>query len=163
MIRTGFSMVELVFVIVILGVLAAVAVPRLSATRTDTQIAVLKNDLASAIKAVPAKVFAENIDISQVPNGFNNWGDWIIDITGLDKSRWTRALSPEGISPVDVTSRLPCSSDGILKIKNGELIFDPSVITTTSTKEKFCKAIKDSYPSNSKRVIPLIAGSVKFY
>ena len=37
--KKGFTMIELIFVIVILGILASVAIPRLAATRTDTEIA----------------------------------------------------------------------------------------------------------------------------
>jgi general secretion pathway protein G len=36
--RKAFSMVELVFVIVVIGILAAVAIPKLTATRDDAQI-----------------------------------------------------------------------------------------------------------------------------
>ena len=37
--KKGFTMIELIFVIVILGILASVAIPRLAATRTDAAIA----------------------------------------------------------------------------------------------------------------------------
>lgn len=39
--RMAFTMIEIIFVIVILGILAAVAIPKLSATRDDAKIAVL--------------------------------------------------------------------------------------------------------------------------
>lgn len=98
--RSGFSMIELVFVIVILGVLAAVAVPRFVATRTDAQIATARSDMASAQKAIVAKIFADNIDSTQSkapdPNqkvaGQNydamTWGEWIMEVAGLDGSKW---------------------------------------------------------------------------
>jgi len=52
--RSGFTMIELIFVIVILGILASVAIPKLAATRDDAKIskalselATLKGDLSS--------------------------------------------------------------------------------------------------------------------
>ena len=45
--RHAFTMIELVFVIVILGILAAIAVPRLAATRDDAAIAKGRSDIAS--------------------------------------------------------------------------------------------------------------------
>jgi len=50
--RLGFSMIELVFVIVILGILAMVAVPKMAATRGDAQIAKGRSDIASIRSAI---------------------------------------------------------------------------------------------------------------
>ena len=36
--KKGFTMIELIFVIVILGILASVAIPRLAGTRTDAEV-----------------------------------------------------------------------------------------------------------------------------
>ena len=45
--KSGFTMIELVFVIVVLGILAAIAIPRLAASRDDAQIAKGRSDVAS--------------------------------------------------------------------------------------------------------------------
>jgi len=49
---SAFTMIELVFVIVVLGILAAVAIPRFSATRTDAQISKARADVSSIRSAI---------------------------------------------------------------------------------------------------------------
>jgi len=50
--RKAFTMMELVFVIVIIGILAAVAIPRLSATRDDAEITKARTLVASIRNAL---------------------------------------------------------------------------------------------------------------
>ena len=47
--KKGFTMIELIFVIVILGILASVAIPRLAGTRTDAEVSALAGNIRTLI------------------------------------------------------------------------------------------------------------------
>ena len=72
--KKGFTMIELIFVIVILGILASVAIPRLAATREDAEIATTIANLrtllsdAAAYRAAKGNLKSTNWrDFTNVP------------------------------------------------------------------------------------------------
>ena len=57
--RRAFTLVEVVFVIVILGILASIAIPRLFVTRDDAVITKARSDIASIRSAIVNKYNAD--------------------------------------------------------------------------------------------------------
>ncbi|MCI7501935.1 MAG: prepilin-type N-terminal cleavage/methylation domain-containing protein [Campylobacter sp.] len=57
--KKGFTMIELIFVIVILGILASVAIPRLAATREDAEISAAVANLRTLVSDATAYYVAK--------------------------------------------------------------------------------------------------------
>nr|WP_321427159.1 type II secretion system protein [uncultured Campylobacter sp.] len=77
--KKGFTMIELIFVIVILGILASVAIPRLAGTRTDAEISAtvanirtLISDAASYYAVKGQFAGAKWRDVTNVPIRLSN-------------------------------------------------------------------------------------------
>ena len=61
--KKAFTMVELIFVIVIIGILATVAIPQFSATRDDAKI----SKLAMAIKTFQSELMVGIVSSNRIP------------------------------------------------------------------------------------------------
>ncbi len=69
--KPAFTMIELIFVIVIIGILAAVAIPKLAATRDDAKVSVTAKHISDASSEIVSYVLSQSIvenDISDMSN-----------------------------------------------------------------------------------------------
>ena len=90
--KSAFTMIELVFVIVILGVLASIAVPKFSATRTDAQITKLRSEVASIRSSIinerqsrmMSGSFSYISKLDGLSNTSSNDGDALFDTNGTN-------------------------------------------------------------------------------
>jgi prepilin-type N-terminal cleavage/methylation domain-containing protein len=57
--KNGFTMLELIFVIVIIGILAVIAIPRLSSTSSDAKISKLAYNIQTAKTEIATSIFAK--------------------------------------------------------------------------------------------------------
>ena len=108
--KKGFTMIELIFVIVILGILASVAVPRLASTREDAEISAtvanlrtLVSDASSYYVAngtfTPKGTKAKWRDVTNVPLRVNDAGGLVQGDTTADATVY---LSASGTNCIQI-------------------------------------------------------------
>ena len=93
--QSAFTMIELIFVIVILGILASVAIPKFAVSRDDALMAKGKADIATIRSAIVTE------RQSQLIKGDNSWIPKLSDntTTKLFTGDGNRTLLMYGITP----------------------------------------------------------------
>lgn len=78
----SFSMLELLFVLVILGILASLALPRISFSRTNALSVAIQSDIQTIISSVQEYAITNNF----LPQNANP--QWLISYLNLSPQRW---------------------------------------------------------------------------
>lgn len=147
--KKAFSMIELVFIIVIIGIISAIAIPKLSMTRSDAQYIVVQSDIQTILSAIQTASFAQDLNTSKLN------GELIMEIAGLNLVRW-----------IAVSNGVRLAKDGkidganncvIIDFKNGGLEFS---IDTSIETSSLCQKLTKIYGSKTL-TLPLDNSSIK--
>ena len=134
--RAGFTMIELIFVIVILGILAAVAVPKLAATRTDAEVAKMSTNVATVISDIGSYY------TSQGTLGAN-WSD--MTNVALEASSGTKSTVTSGAAKL-----FSGTTECVAITMNGAVADGNITVTTSNTGTPVCGAVNTKIDSMKK-------------
>ena len=144
--KKGFTMIELIFVIVILGILASVAVPRLASTREDAEISATVANLRTLVSDASSYYVANG---TFKPKGKQaNWRD----ITNVPLRDNSKALV-QGTTGANTAAYLSASGTNCIKIElkdrsttGGTTTPAHIAVTKTGTDKYICQEIQKAEP-----------------
>lgn len=121
--KSAFSLLELIFVIVILGIIASFAVPKFMDTKDNALVSTIKRDVNTAINSIQSYYL------------INQKIEKITDTMNLNDTNWN-------ISDLKISDKNSCLSLEVKTDTNGIKTLDLSVDTSKNT--TICKKIRDS-------------------
>lgn len=132
--RKAFTMVELIFVIVIIGILAAIAIPKLAATRDDAEISkIVANE----------RLLVQDFQNYYTSKGKNQWlTGHITDVTSVLLGETNCANVANATTPISPKTFVMCHENVIClsftTSNDGNLTIADGLVTT----DAICQAVK---------------------
>lgn len=153
--RNAFTMLELVFVIVVIGILASIAIPKLGATRDDAQIAKGRSDVAAIRSSIVSErqtrlIRGESSYISTLDKGVTNNAEDVSIFDDNDSNTTNGSLLMYGITTKNANGHWLKSADNtyVYKVVNIPVTFAYNSIsgkfdcnTTDATYGNTCKML----------------------
>jgi general secretion pathway protein G len=120
--KNGFSLLELIFAIVILGIIASFAVPKYFETKDSALVSTIKRDVATAINSIQSYYL------------LNQKVDKLSDTMNINNVNWT-------IEDLKMSDKNSCLS---LEVKTTSGVKTIELAVDTTKEATICKKIRDA-------------------
>lgn len=119
----------------------------------------VKSEISTAHKNSVVKIFSQNIEITDKPKGYKNWGEFIIAEGGLDKGKYKvlkiKGSDMWGISPI-VDGKNDCGVVLWICQHSKKMTFDASKFSDNGRCAKIRESYKEADGTYKKIVVPLM-------